>query len=72
MSIRKQYEYTDKYQKANIRRITVKLNRKTDQKLIEKIDSVDNVQGYIKSLIEADIEKEKKVGRLTKPYFNTY
>lgn len=60
MSIRKQYEYTDKYQKANIRRITVKLNRKTDQKLIEKIDSVDNVQGYIKSLIEADIEKEKK------------
>lgn len=60
MSIRKQYEYTDKYQKANIRRITVKLNRKTDQKLIDKIDSVDNVQGYIKSLIEADIEKEKK------------
>lgn len=60
MSIRKQYEYIDKYQKANIRRITVKLNRKTDQKLIEKIDSVDNVQGYIKSLIEADIEKEKK------------
>lgn len=60
MSIRKQYEYTDKYQKANIRRITVKLNRKTDQKLIDKIDSVDNVQGYIKKLIEADIEKEKK------------
>lgn len=60
MSIRKQYEYTDKYQKANIRRITVKLNRKTDQKLIEKIDSVDNVQGYIKSLIEADIEKGRK------------
>lgn len=60
MSIRKKYEYTDKYQKENIRRVVVKLNRKTDQKIIDKLDSIDNVQGYIKSLIVRDIEGEAK------------
>lgn len=58
MSIRKKYEYTDKYQKENIRRVVVKLNRKTDQVILDKLDTIDNVQGYIKSLILRDIEGE--------------
>ena len=46
---------TIKYEKANIRRIVVKLNRNTDQDIIEHLDSIGNVQGYIKELIRRDI-----------------
>ena len=34
--------------------ITMKLNRNTDADIIEKLDSVDNKQGYIKKLIRED------------------
>lgn len=53
----KQYEYNDKYQKENIKRIVVKLNRKieSDKQMIDYLASKDNVQGYIKDLIRADM-----------------
>lgn len=34
--------------------ITMKLNKKTDADIIEKLNSVDNKQGYIKQLIRED------------------
>lgn len=60
MDIQKQHEYVEKYQKENIRRVVVKLNKKTDQRIIKKINSVDNVQGYIKGLILKDIDGKAK------------
>ena len=39
------------------RRYSLKLNRKTDRELIEQLDKQENVQAYIKRLIQEDIEK---------------
>ena len=44
-----------KYDSANTVIITMKLNKKTDKAIIDKLDSVENKQGYIKALIRADI-----------------
>lgn len=49
-----------KYDAETARKYYLKLNQKTDKELIEKLDSVDNVQGYIKVLIAADIAKDKE------------
>lgn len=48
-----------KYDKTNTRKITFKFNLKTDADILERLDSVDNRQGYIKELIRSDIESEK-------------
>lgn len=47
-----------KYDAANTRQIKFKFNLKTDADILQKLDSVDNKQGYIKDLIRADIAKE--------------
>ena len=47
-----------KYDKANTRQIHMKLNRRTDRDVLEKLDSVPSKQGYIKRLIRADMEKD--------------
>ena len=47
-----------KYDEANrdkFRIVNLKLNRASDADIIDKLESVDNIQGYIKSLIRADI-----------------
>lgn len=46
-----------KYQAKSIQRKTVVLNRKTDKDIIAKLEWVENVSRYIKSLIRADINK---------------
>ena len=46
-----------KYDKANkdkYRMVHLKLNRETDAEIIEKLESVPSIQGYIKDLIRAD------------------
>jgi hypothetical protein len=45
----------EKYEKANTVQLHFKLNRNTDADILEKLDSVGNKQGYIKSLIRKDI-----------------
>ena len=35
----------------------LKLNKKTDADILEKLDAVGNKQGYIKSLIRMDIKE---------------
>ena len=48
-----------KYDEANKdkwRMIHLKLNRETDADIIEKLESVDGIQTYIKALIRADIK----------------
>lgn len=48
------YEAQERYDKENTIRITIKLNKKTEADIIEKLNSVDNKQGYIKRLIRED------------------
>lgn len=48
------YEAQERYDKENTIRITIKLNKKTEADIIEKLNSVDNKQGYIKRLIRGD------------------
>ena len=47
-----------KYDEANkdkYRMVQMKLNRETDADIIEKLEQSENIQGYIKELIRADI-----------------
>lgn len=45
----------DEANKDKFRMIHLKLNREADADIIEKLEQSDNIQGYIKSLIRADI-----------------
>ena len=47
-----------KYDEANkdkFRMIHLKLNKDTDAEIIEKLEQVPSIQGYIKELIRADL-----------------
>lgn len=46
-----------KYDDVNTVQIKMKLNKKTDADVLDRLDEVSNKQGYIKSLIREDIEK---------------
>ena len=48
-----------KYAKSHIRQIKLGFNIDTDSDILEKLDSVDSKQGYIKDLIRADIANKK-------------
>lgn len=52
------YESQDKYDKANTVQYKLKLNKKWDREIIEKLNSVENRQGYIKDLIKTNIHEE--------------
>lgn len=41
----------NKYQKQNIRRVVLKLNKKLDQDIIQYLDGKKNVQGTLKEMI---------------------
>ena len=45
-----------KYEAANVKRVMLKLNFNTDMDILEKLDEVDNVNGYIKRLIREDMK----------------
>lgn len=47
----------EKYDRNNTRRYQLKLNLKTDSEIITKLSQVPSMQGYIKSLILADIRQ---------------
>ena len=46
-----------KYDAVNAVQFHMKLNRKTDADIIDHLQSMDNVQGYIKGLILADMSR---------------
>ena len=50
---------TAKYQEANTRLYSLRLNFNTDQDIIEKLNSVESKAGYIKELIRQDIRRGK-------------
>ena len=47
----------NKYDAKNTRQVQLQLNRRTDEDVLEKLDSVPSKQGYIKELIRADLKK---------------
>lgn len=52
-------EYDLAYAKQNIRRVTIGFNRNTDSDLIDYVESIENMQKYLKDLIRQDMEKRK-------------
>ena len=46
-----------KYDAANTKQIHLKLNLNTDTDILEHLEKQENVQGYIKALIRADMKK---------------
>ena len=53
-------EYMANYEKENLRQIRLKINRKTEPELLEWMEQQENIQGYIKDLIQKDMEEKKK------------
>lgn len=53
--MKKQSEIQAKYDKTHTRRINLKLNLELDADILQKLDSVDSMQGYIKDLIRSDL-----------------
>lgn len=45
-----------KYDKTHTKGIYLKLNKETDAEIIEYLEEVENVQGYIKTLIRKDMD----------------
>lgn len=54
----KKSEAQAKYDAKNTKRFGLKLNLKTDADILEKLESVDSIQGYIKELIRKDLREE--------------
>lgn len=51
--------YDAKYKKENQRQVMIKINRKTEPEMLDWIEQQGNLQGYIKSLILADMNKQR-------------
>lgn len=49
------YGPQEKYQKENITRVVLKLNKKTDADLLEWLETLDNKQGTIKEILRSYI-----------------
>lgn len=49
-----------RYDKAMTRQIGLKLNLTTDDDILARFEEVGNVQGYIKSLVRADMARESQ------------
>ena len=52
-----QADNSNRYNKLNTTTLCIRLNRKTDTDIIERLKAVQSKQGYVKGLIRADIEK---------------
>ena len=50
-----------KYDKDNTVQIKLKLNKRTDKDIIERLSEADSKQGYIKELIRLDILRDNSI-----------
>lgn len=46
-----------RYNAKNVKQIKLNLNYNTDQDIIDKLSSVGNKQGYLKSLVRRDLNQ---------------
>ena len=49
-----------KYDASNTRQFHLKLNKNTDAEIIQHLDRQQNIQGYLKELINADLKSAKE------------
>lgn len=56
-----------KYDKKHSEQIPLKFNKRTDKDILRKLDSKQNVQGYIKSLIRRDSGNPKSGEKSSTP-----
>lgn len=54
-----QKAWIEQYQKENIKRVVLKLNRVTEESMISWVEGKENVNGYLKELIRKDMEMKK-------------
>ena len=59
--MKKSSERYARYNAKSTKHYGIKLNLKTDAALIEKLESVDSINGYIRRLIREDIERTGSV-----------
>lgn len=60
MSMEKRKETPqERYDRENIVRLSMKLNKKTDAEILQKLDTVSSKQGYVKDLIRKDLANDK-------------
>jgi len=59
MTTEAQKKAKSKYDKATARPLYLKLNANTDADILQKLNEVENKQGYVKALIRADISREQ-------------
>lgn len=52
------YKAQAKYDKENTVSVRLKLNKKTDADILERLDGVKSKQGYIKALVREDMRKK--------------
>lgn len=60
MTTEAQRRAVQKYDAKTTKQIHLKLNLKTDADIIAALDAVPSVQGYIKTLIRADLKARQK------------
>ncbi len=53
-------EYNLEYEKNNMRKVMVRFHNVHDIEMIKWIESKPSMQGYIKSLIQKDMDKENR------------
>ena len=51
------YPANARYEKANIVKVAVGFNRKTEPELVKRIEKEENKAGYIKRLVREDIAR---------------
>lgn len=57
MTREEQRRYTEEWQKKNLKRFVIKLNKTKDADILERLSECGNVQGYVKRLIREDMQK---------------
>ena len=60
MATEAQIRANNKFNKANTKMVSLRLNYNTDADIIKKLDEVQSKMGYIKELIRKDIQAKKK------------
>ena len=60
MATEAQIRANNKFNKANTKMVSLRLNYNTDADIIKKLDEVQSKMGYIKELIRKDIQNKKK------------
>ena len=63
MTIMGESEARKKWTKENTRVFGLKLQNSTDADIIEQLESVESIQGYIKELIRKDLKRKNRTAK---------